>query len=438
MLSNHSNTNRMKTVYAALFNLLFVAMAYGQNESRILQVYFNNNSYELTEEAKLQLKEFVVLSERDKVLNGSIEGFTDSKASNEYNLILSQKRAEAVRAFLESEGMDLSNLDINHFGEEKPTSNNETEQGMAMNRRVDIRLIFELGALKLLNHSQKDAVNLVDEETEKVVDEEIPTREFTLPDGSIIIIKDCSFKGVKMEDVKIVAQEALGGKDMLMQGLNTMDNKGNCLRSGGMVFYKYYDKNGKEIQPQKSCMPEVLIPTEEVDPDLKIYGMSNPNDKKSEWIETKKKPEVVERNGRKYYASRALAGGINLDKIAAPVTAIAALFKVKRDRKVFWKTKGFDRPDVFIHNDSSCVKPTFIAKRKFTHELCEPCLTSSSMVTVVARRDGKIYYYNKSFYQHILRRNRYRIPKKDYQLLETEEDLKKLFVVSSENMAKNG
>jgi hypothetical protein len=415
-------------------------VAYGQTESRSLQVFFANNSFELTDETRLQLKEFVVSCENDKVLSGSIEGFTDSKASNQYNLVLSQKRAETVRAFLESEGMDLSNLDINHFGEEKPTSNNETEQGMALNRRVDIRLTFEMGALKKLNSSDKDLVLQREEEAEKVMEEEIPTREFPLPSGSIIIIKECSFKGVKMEDVTIVAQEALNGKDMLVQGLNTLDSKGKCLKSGGMVFYKYYDKNGKEIQPQKSCMPEVLIPTDDVDPDLKIYGMSNPDDKKSDWIETKTKPEVVEREGRKYYSSRALAGGVNMDKLAFPVAVITDLvkIKVKRERQIFWKTKGFDRPDVYIHNDSSCVRPAFIATRKFTHEICEPCLTSTSMVTAVAKRDGKIFYYSKPFYEHQLRRNRYKIPRKEYQLIESEEELLKLFNASNENMAVNG
>jgi hypothetical protein len=428
----------MKTVYVTLFNLFFVVMAYSQTESRVLQVFFENNSYDLSDESKSALKDFVDLCKNDLVIEGSIEGFTDSKAGNEYNLVLSQNRASAVKTFLQSQGMDLSNLTIHHFGEEKPSANNATEAGMAQNRRVDIKLTFDLGAVERLNRKNNSLLADDQEIAEKPLEEATPTREFNLPNGSIIVIKECSFKGVKMEDVTIVAEEALDGKTMLKQRLNTVDSKGKCLKSGGMVFYKYFDKNGKEIQPQKSCMPEVLIPTQEVDPDLKIYGMSNPEDKKSEWIETKAKPEIVERAGKKYYSSRALTGGINLDKVGAPVVAIASLLKLKKEREIFWKTKGFNRPDVFVHNDSSCVKPGFIATRKFTHEICEPCLTSSSMVTVVARRDGKIYYYNKPFNEHILRRNRYKIPKRDYILVESEEELIKKLDDSLDNMASNG
>jgi hypothetical protein len=60
------------------------------------------------------------------------------------------------------------------------------------------------------------------------------------------------------------------------------------------------------------------------------------------------------------------------------------------------------------------------------------------MVTVVARRDGKIYYYNKPFNEHILRRNRYKIPKRDYILVESEEELIKKLDDSLDNMASNG
>jgi hypothetical protein len=59
------------------------------------------------------------------------------------------------------------------------------------------------------------------------------------------------------------------------------------------------------------------------------------------------------------------------------------------------------------------------------------------MVTAVAKRDGKIFYYSKPFYEHQLRRNRYKIPRKEYQLIESEEELLKLFNASNENMAVN-
>ncbi len=425
----------MKTVYATLFNLFFVVMAYSQTESRVLQVFFGNNSYELSEESKTVLKDFVDLCKNDLVIEGSIEGFTDSKAGNEYNLVLSQNRASAVKTFLQSQGMDLSNLTIHHFGEEKPSANNATEAGMAQNRRVDIKLTFDLGAVERLNRKNKDQLTDDQEIAEKPVEEATPTREFNLPNGSIIIIKECSFKGVKMEDVTIVAQEALRGKDMLMQGLNTIDNRGNCLRSGGMVFYKYYDKNGKEIQPVKGCIPEVLIPAPEVDSELEVYGMTDPEDKTSAWINTNQKPKVITKGEKKYYSVRALSGGINLDK------AMKNQRFAERIRKSYFKTKGFDRPDVYVHDDSSCVKPKFFASRKFRGEGCADCTGPQSRITVVARKDGEIYYYSKPFDDHKrkkLMKEKLIIPKRDYIKIESEEALKMKLEETFEKMASNG
>ncbi len=70
--------------------------------------------------------------------NISIEGHTDSKGTEEYNMDLSRRRAEAVKDSLISRGISSSRLQTIGFGESKPVATNDTEAGRQQNRRVRI------------------------------------------------------------------------------------------------------------------------------------------------------------------------------------------------------------------------------------------------------------------------------------------------------------
>ena len=69
-----------------------------------------------------------------------VEGHTDSFGGDETNLVLSQDRAEAVRAYLLANMRDLSADDVQSvgFGESRPVANNENVDGRAKNRRIDL------------------------------------------------------------------------------------------------------------------------------------------------------------------------------------------------------------------------------------------------------------------------------------------------------------
>lgn len=67
----------------------------------------------------------------------TIEGHTDSRASDKYNLALSQRRADAVRSVLIDEfGIDSDRLSAIGYGESRPRASNETVNGRQLNRRV--------------------------------------------------------------------------------------------------------------------------------------------------------------------------------------------------------------------------------------------------------------------------------------------------------------
>ncbi len=80
-----------------------------------------------------------VLKEYDKTIV-EIYGHTDSQGTDSYNLALSQRRAEAVAAYLINRGTKPQRFAINGFGESQPVADNTTEDGRARNRRVDIKL----------------------------------------------------------------------------------------------------------------------------------------------------------------------------------------------------------------------------------------------------------------------------------------------------------
>ena len=72
-------------------------------------------------------------------LKVEIQGHTDSRGSHEYNVGLSQKRAESVKAYLESKGIDGARMVPKGYGPDQPIATNDTAQGRASNRRVALK-----------------------------------------------------------------------------------------------------------------------------------------------------------------------------------------------------------------------------------------------------------------------------------------------------------
>jgi len=70
-----------------------------------------------------------------------IQGHTDSIASEEYNLTLSEKRAESAKDYFVSKEIDAERITTRGFGESKPIASNATADGRAQNRRIEIKII---------------------------------------------------------------------------------------------------------------------------------------------------------------------------------------------------------------------------------------------------------------------------------------------------------
>ncbi|MGB1541202.1 MAG: OmpA family protein [Cycloclasticus sp.] len=102
-------------------------------------VNFHTASAELTEEAKAILKPIATAHHTyHGDVNLLITGHTDFRGTVPYNQDLSERRAASVRAFLVSHGCDASKLFIEGYGETKPIADNNTKEGRAKNRRVEL------------------------------------------------------------------------------------------------------------------------------------------------------------------------------------------------------------------------------------------------------------------------------------------------------------
>jgi outer membrane protein OmpA-like peptidoglycan-associated protein len=71
-------------------------------------------------------------------LQVEVAGHTDSEGPDDYNLFLSQARAEAVLKYIVDKGISKDQLIAKGYGETKPVDTNETYAGMAKNRRVEL------------------------------------------------------------------------------------------------------------------------------------------------------------------------------------------------------------------------------------------------------------------------------------------------------------
>jgi outer membrane protein OmpA-like peptidoglycan-associated protein len=70
-----------------------------------------------------------------------VSGHTDSVGSDAANQTLSERRANAVSGYLVSQGLQRERFEVVGMGERYPIASNDTDQGRALNRRVEIRLL---------------------------------------------------------------------------------------------------------------------------------------------------------------------------------------------------------------------------------------------------------------------------------------------------------
>ena len=112
-----------------------------EETGKLHTVHFDYDSYTLSEGDKALLDESAKWLEANVSSTIRIEGHTDDRGSDEYNLALGQRRAESVNTYLWNLGISPNRLSTLSYGEEKPVEMTHDEQGWGANRRAELVIV---------------------------------------------------------------------------------------------------------------------------------------------------------------------------------------------------------------------------------------------------------------------------------------------------------
>jgi len=106
-------------------------------ETLLQTVYFDFDSFVLSPTARDVLAKNAEYLKKNTGIRVQLEGHTDERGSDDYNLSLGEKRAKAAQSYLTTLGIEAGRLSIISYGEEKPADPAHTEEAWARNRRVE-------------------------------------------------------------------------------------------------------------------------------------------------------------------------------------------------------------------------------------------------------------------------------------------------------------
>lgn len=118
-------------------------------------VYFDTNKFDINADSQVTLDALSGILTEHQDTNVLVVGHTDSSGAAEYNMTLSEKRANAVTSyFVSTKGLNQLRFTTNWFGEEQPTHDNATPEGRAKNRRVNVVIVPNQ---KMIDDAKKEA-----------------------------------------------------------------------------------------------------------------------------------------------------------------------------------------------------------------------------------------------------------------------------------------
>ena len=103
-------------------------------------ILFDVDKANLNDNSKIELAELSAILNKYEDTNIMLAGHTDSTGSEEYNLGLSNRRAQAVADYLMIRNVDSARFSVKGFGKSDPIASNDTDEGRAENRRVEVAI----------------------------------------------------------------------------------------------------------------------------------------------------------------------------------------------------------------------------------------------------------------------------------------------------------
>ncbi len=101
------------------------------------KILFAFSKSDLGDQAKTNLNNLVAVLNKYPNTNIEVQGHTDPRGTDEYNMGLSERRAATVADYLKAQGIAASRITTKGYGESAPAYTNDTDEGMAQNRRVE-------------------------------------------------------------------------------------------------------------------------------------------------------------------------------------------------------------------------------------------------------------------------------------------------------------
>lgn len=108
---------------------------------RLNNIFFETGKWDLKEESFVELDEVVKFLNSNPAMEIALGGHTDNVGADEANLRLSENRAKAVLDYVVSKGIAAERISSKGYGETKPLTGNETEEGRQKNRRVEFTIV---------------------------------------------------------------------------------------------------------------------------------------------------------------------------------------------------------------------------------------------------------------------------------------------------------
>ncbi|MBW7469195.1 outer membrane protein OmpA-like peptidoglycan-associated protein/tetratricopeptide (TPR) repeat protein [Pontibacter aydingkolensis] len=122
-------------------------------------IYYDTDKYELRPESIKELDNIVRILKQNPEINISIEGHTDSRASDQYNMTLGENRAGAAYDYLVKQGISPRRLVTVSYGERRPAVANDSAENMQLNRRTMFRVIPREGDSQQQNQQLNNQMN---------------------------------------------------------------------------------------------------------------------------------------------------------------------------------------------------------------------------------------------------------------------------------------
>lgn len=103
-------------------------------------ILFDVDKADLKDNSKIELAKLSTILNKYADTNIMLAGYTDSTGSDEYNLALSRRRAQAVADYLANQNVNSTRFTVQGFGKSDPVASNDTAEGRAENRRVEVAI----------------------------------------------------------------------------------------------------------------------------------------------------------------------------------------------------------------------------------------------------------------------------------------------------------